>query len=265
MEYNYNEDEEYEGYKQLIKINIFRFEIKISYINSNKNFSYICISTFDDNNYHVKYINGLITDKVIEEDCIYDLNNDDFIGKIKNHMKKIDIYNSKSIMNINKYIKNNQVTTKLFKLGMYFKNNILLNKNIFCCVDTFNKNIFIANIWVYNYANISERQLDEEIEIIKLNNKYYEYTFLRDFIPDHLYIGQKYFYIENRDKIMVDTDKDLSKYKYVYLFDDIDVPLTFKNIESNLKHVISKYNNLTRYRFCLNILEETKYLLKIFD
>lgn len=266
---NYKEDEIFEGNKQLIKIHIYYDEIKISYIYDNI-IEEERVSNENNSDFHNNYLKKLVKNKIIEDNKIYDLNNINFIKKIKTCMKKIDIYNSNNINKINEFFINkciNNTLSKIEKIDMYFKNNLIINTNILSYTYITDFCNFPCDIKLDIYKNKEINIIKEKLKIIKINKQYYDYQFLRENIPYQLHIGQKYFFIENRDYQTFNLQRGniIDTYESIYLFNDNCPPWSSGNNNSNLKNIINKYNKLTSDKICLNLSEDTKYLLKIFE
>lgn len=289
--YNYIQDISFNGNKELIKIEICDSEINIRYIKCEEYQKYyrpegyefsraiknplmkqrtIDIETIKIYDYyhsnsdnHHNYIKELVNNKIIENNKIYDMNDINFIKNIKKYMKKIVVYNSDNINKINEFFINTKFNIK-DKIKNIFLNNLIINNNIYSYAYINNDDKYLYKI----YCDINFNNKEKEIKMIKLNNIYYDYEYLRYNIPYQLYIGNKYFYILNRDYYDYNITKNdilVDKYSSVYLFNDGNAPWLSENNDLNIKKIINKYNELTNNKLCLNLTKDTKYLLNIFE
>jgi len=117
---------------------------------------------------------------------------------------------------------------------------------------------------------ISENKLIESVEIIKINNNYYDYKYLRKYIPYLIKYNSNNFYICNRDYEYNGLDimetPNIINSKITYLFKDGSTCWTSDNKRNNnnLKKIILEYNELTKNKNCLNPNDETKKLMSLF-
>ena len=261
---NYNEDEEFGGKKQLVKIHVDDCSIDIEYM-YNKSSSTIRVGDYDTSYVHNEYLKKLVKYKIIEDKKIYDLNDRKFINNLVKYMKKTKIYCSENINAINNFFINNTFTGKYIKILKYFKNNTIINNNIFC--DTiFGDNGDIVRFDIEIYSD-NDEECVKNIYVTKINKIYFDDQFLRCYIPYRLSVGEKYFYIENRDYQRFDLEGENIKddnYRSIFLFTDNCTPWCKEDGNYNLKKIINKYIELTNGKEVLNLSKDTKYLINIF-
>lgn len=85
---DYKDDESFGGSKQLLKIKIDDYCINISYI-YDKELTETNIYYTDDE-FLTKYYKDIIKNNIIEDNCIYDLNDNKFIKKLNKYKEKIN-------------------------------------------------------------------------------------------------------------------------------------------------------------------------------
>lgn len=274
---NYKEDIQFGGTKQLIKVYINQHHIG----DYNKredytiNFKYIydkkleeCDLYINDINlYCFNYIKKIIDKKIIQNGYIYDLNNNVFQKKINKYKK---IYNnvifSKKTNDI--IIKYQQQYNPLKKntITYLFKIDYLIN-NIPCC-SYYNEHSFTL------YPHHSS----DEFKIYELNEKYYDYLYLRNNIPYCIEFNKitKNYYVINRDyeyigydniKCLKDIENDIDVnqcdwgWSRIYLFNDGNKPWINK---INFKNYLKKYNQ-EKINNSLNILKNNNIDYDLFE
>ena len=252
---NYKEDIEFGGTKKLIKIYINQHHIgdnveRDDYIIK---FKYIYYKELEEynlyidniNDYPFNYIKKIIDKQIIQNGNIYDLNNTIFQKKINQYKK---IYNNVIFSNEtnDKIIKNQQYFNSLEKntIEYLFEIDCLIN-DISCC-SYYNKYSFSF------YPCFS----DNNFEIYKLDEKYYDYLYLRKYIPYCIEFNKitKNYYVINRDyeyigykniKCRTDIENDINEnqkdfgWTRIFLFDDGNKPWINK---INFKNYLKKYN-----------------------
>ncbi len=273
---NYKEDIEFGGTKKLIKIYINQHHIgdnveRDDYI---INFKYIYYKELEEynlyidniNDYPFNYIKKIIDNKIIQNGNIYDLNNNIFQKKINQYKK---IYNNVIFSNEtnDKIIKNQQYFDSLEKntIEYLFKIDCLIN-DIPCC-SYYNKHSFSF------YPCFSHN----EFTIYKLNEKYYDYLYLRKYIPYCIEFNKitKNYYVINRDyeyigynniKCLKDIENNINEnqndwgWTRIYLFDDGNKPWINK---INFKNYLKKYNE-EKINNSLNILKNNNIDVVLF-
>jgi len=254
---NYKEDIEFGGTKKLIKIYINQHHNRDSIKRDDYiiNFKYIYYKKLEEHNFHIdnindypfSYIKKIIDNKIIQNENIYDLNNNIFQKKINQYKK---IYNnvifSDETNKIIKKIKNQQLNSlEKNTIEYLFKIDSLIN-DIPCC-SYYNENSFLLYPFFHN----------DEFKIYKLDGKYYDYLYLRKYIPyciefnkitknyyvinrDYEYIG--YNNIKSRKYIENDINENQNDLEWtrIFLFNDSNKPWINK---INFKNYLKKYNN----------------------
>lgn len=232
---NYKQDNNFGGEKQLIHININDTNIIIKYIYM-KNIKEQEIK-------RNSYINKLIDKNIIKNDNIYDLNNIFLINKINDYKQKIIIENFIFDEDIIYAEKNNLIETKIKNS---FINNVIINNKIYSYTDDND----INNLLIYNYECIqNETKIIKHINVIYLNNSYYDMDYLKCFYP----ICIKF---NNKDKKMlilnmfdlfsdinnsINSNKNKNKLTDIYLSDG-----------PSEKSFLTKKNSKERYEYLKN-------------
>lgn len=260
---NYKEDKYYGGTKQLLHIEIEDFNIIVKYIYDGELIQIII-------NYHYeilkKYYNNIIKNNIIENNCIYDINDNNFIKQLDKYKRKININTSDEIEQL--LILYDTINFDSYsKIKQYLLTNTILNNKIYC------DSIELTNLDIYINFIIPENIIDKTIKAIKILDKYYDYKYLRKYIPYciELNIDTNDFYIMNRDYEYIELNtKDNSllydkKYNLqrIYLFNDGCSPYNDNNKNENLKKILIKYNEFNLNYKCLNMNIHTKYILNL--
>jgi hypothetical protein len=107
----------------------------------------------------------------------------------------------------------------------------------------------------------------------KLNGKYYDITYLRQYIPYCVDIMGDEFYMINRDYCYIQLDTKVNplnknaqlniKVERIYLFKDGGGPWSSKNGYNNLNIIAKKISEITKNKKCMNENEQTTYLLNL--
>jgi len=277
---NYIEDENYGGNKQLIKIKIEtnnynnEYDITVIYIDEdeNNNINEQKIYYYD---YMEEYIKKILENNIIENNNIYDFNNKKFLKKLDKYKTKLNIILSDEIKTqlINNNDKDNNSKYDKIKYNLMNNTIITIINNKFYC-DSYpigDDNQVKINIYYNPYVSVSG---------FKLFNTYYEYNYLREYIPYIIEININRYYLINRnyvyiglnthrnpliiDNKIIDNkiiDNEINKYwERIYLFNDGSKPW---DDNKYFKEMYSKFLNLTKDKECLNRNEETFYLLSI--
>ncbi len=266
----YKDDECFGGKKKLIKI----------YIEENINGTVLSVYFIENKYLHdvkrnissgdeSKYYNKLINKKIINKNEIYDINNKQFIYKLINSKIKITIHSENISDIIEKF---NIYKEKWCKIG-YVVDNIILNNcivnNVIYC-DYIGYTLYIDFTIPY-YDNIQPKYINKEIMIMKINDKIYDYSFLRKYTPYVIEINDNNnYYLYNRDYQII--DKNEKKYyienfkgKRIYLYNDNSNPIRPSHTKEKMKKLLndmnSKYKNITINKICLNMNEYTYDIL----
>ncbi len=257
---NYKNDESYGGNKKLIKIKIKLNKIYIYTIyNFNKNRfrskDFIILDWFkkndDDNS---DYISKLINNNVIKNGIIYDFNNEKFINNLNKYKEKIKLsYTEINIEFLELKYKKNIIYNTLFT-------NCILNDKIFCD--------YMNNTLYFHYdLNINDK---ENIYVVKINNIYYDYAFLRKYTPYFIEINNNEYYFYNRDYEVI------NKNNKIYSIDNFngerkyfksEIGILLYNDDNNIlfKKYIKNINLEILNKDCMNMNDNTNYILKLFD
>ena len=116
------------------------------------------------------YITTLINNKIIENNKIYDLNDDKFISKLNKYKNKINIFNSNSIS----YIKDDIITYDNDELHIKLLSNSIANKHTYCTIDNIPNSDYF-HIYFYSF-------LYEDIVIVQIENCFYDINYLRTYM-----------------------------------------------------------------------------------
>lgn len=252
---DFREDYNFGGKKHLIKI-LIRHNYALNY-----NINFLYISKYEIDSYEIfiddlssdpyKFFKKLINNKIIENNKIYDLNNKSFIKKINNCKTKINnVILSKKI--IEKF--NNFQPYYNSKLSSLFSDSII--NNSFC--DSLDKNTFL----------ISDSK-DDTLKVFKLLNKYYDYLYLREFIPYVIEYNQDSFYTINRDYVYIGINTKCNpdenrKWERLCLFNDNNPCWIYNNkieSEKNFLKIKTQFKDITKNKKWLNLDINTEQLI----
>lgn len=264
---NYKDDESFGGSKQLLKIKIEDYVINASYI-YNKELTETDIY-YTDNEFLTKYCKNIIKNNVIENNCIYDLNDNKFIKKLNKYKEKININYCDQIELLLLQFKNIKFNS-YSKINHFLANNTILNEIIYCDSNNFNNNLDI-----YIDFTITGNTVKERIRAIKIANKYYDYTYLRKYIPYCIELNKNTneFYFINRDYVYIGLDtkdkplhNEKNTYERLYLFNDDCSPWFYnsKKINHGLKNIIIKCTEFNLNYKCSNINIQTQNIINLF-
>lgn len=234
------------------------------------------ISGIDHVDSNLNYFGQLIENKNICVDEVYDINCDDFIGKLnatKNNImiENYDEFYDKTLKSKN-HISENTTNNKIRNL---FYCNVLINGQIYA--NTYDYGM-INNIKLNELGNFSHVKIDigdattyVPVIIYKINSKYYDcQTFLREYMPYNIRSDdENNFYILNRDYVYIGLCTKSLDYNYGnyagYLYKSGHEPWT---TEENYKKVCKKYKeirNNRNLRTCLNWHKNTEKVLSLLD
>jgi hypothetical protein len=221
----------------------------------------------DDDEY--SYLRLLFKNKIIQNNKIYDLNDENFIKSINDCKKiynnvifsetvfnKIQNYHNLPINNPN-YVENN-IDKKLFHL---FKIDSIIN-NLY--------GNFVNNNCLYLYAGGCN---STQFHIVKIDDKYYDRLYLRKILPYciNYNIYTKEYYIINRNQVYIGYDdntyfleeiQDNKKdWKIVPVFNDGNNPTIN---EENYQTYIKNYQQIKKNK-SLTILKNTIENFNLFE
>ena len=129
---------------------------------------------------------------------------------------------------------------------------------------------------IYINFTITGNTVKERIRAIKIANKYYDYEYLRKYIPycielnkdtnESYFINRDYEYIGLNTKDTPFYNKK-NNYERLYLFNDSCSPWFYnsKKINHNLKNIIIKYTEFNLNYKCLNINIQTQNIINLFN
>ena len=239
--YNYKEDECFNGNKKIIKICIER-----SYLSTMLNIYYIdnkCLickkKRISDEEYDY-YI------ELIQNNTIYDINDEKFIKKLIESKYKININYSENINDIidkyNEFI-NNSLEYKIYYLLL---TNCIVNDIVYC-----NK---INNIIHFDFNNI-----EKTIIILTINNKIYDNLFLVKYTPYLIELN------DNNEYSIYNKNYDNNKTNLIQLYNNKTYPFNPYNSNKEFNELyinyIEKFNEITLNKTCINMNENTKAIL----
>lgn len=266
----YKDDECFGGKKKLVKFcieeNIHGTILSVYFINDKflddieRN-----ISSEDES----KYYNKLINKKIIIKNKIYDMNNKLFINKLIKSKIKISIQSE----NINDIIEKYNLYKDRWPKFAYIVDNIILNN---CIVNDviycdYINNILYVEFIIPCYNDIkpwSHETIKKEIRIIKINDKIYDYALLRKYTPYCMELKDDEYYFYNRDYQII--DKNEKKYyienwngsKRIYF--DGEIGLIFNKDKNEFKNYIERINNIILNKSCMNMNENTQFILNLY-
>lgn len=287
---NYQEDEMFGGKKQLIKIKMTRDYrnqeidgIIVSYIDEEKELSDDNIElNWGDDKMHANYFNRLIANKIIENNCVYDMNDKKFIKNIDKFKMKIRVelcdqylWKIQQNENLNSQREDFNSPGVWKKIQKFLFKSVILNEDVYC-----GENNGILKIELFPSLN---RFI---IYTVKVGSKYFDSMYLRENIPyliesndnNEYYIVNRYYeYIGLNTKVnpMWELDK-ATKWNRTYMYDDGTSPLNgdetiekFKYYEikshdatKEFKQCFDKYKQLTKDKRCIN---NNDTLIKLLD
>ena len=265
---NYKDDESFGGSKQLLKIKIEDYFINASYIDDKElietNIYYI------DDDFLTKYFKDIIKNNIIEDNCIYDLNDNNFIKKLNKHKEKININYCDQIELLLLQFKNIKFNS-YSKVTHFLANNTILNEIIYCDIINLNNK---SKLDIIVNFKITGDTIEERLGAIKIANKYYDYEYLRKYIPYCIELNKdtNEFYFINRDYVYIGLDtkdkpfhNEKNNYERLYLFNDGSSPFFYNNKKRNhnLKNIIIKYTEFNLNYKCLNINIQTQNIINL--
>lgn len=284
---NYYEDETFEGTKKLIKIFIEVHKISIKYIDcevNDRNYQTIhnymvkeveayrdewdnnC--KYEDMKYKDSYYDKIIKHKVIENNKIYDLNDDKFVKRLDKYKHSVKLHYSDKLEYItNKYRLHNK--DKYFLIQYYIQNNAILNDVIYCGLikDICYIDFISMDALVHHLDRNTHVQL--RIEIKKINGYGFDYDYLKKYSPYCININDNHeYYMLNRDYKIITTEKGtiegFNTEERIYLHRGNETPWAY-NTEEEIKmlyqKVLSKLNETTINKICKNENQHTSIIL----
>ena len=229
-------------------------------------------------NYGLNYFDTLINDNILCIDNIYDLNSDKFKKsilktKINFNIENYDTYIKKNIeYECRDKCHNKKMVDYMIK-DLFLKSSII-NNEICATVYTLG-DIEIDTIKKFNKIKDFDTLMIDVghevyifIDIIKINNKYYPYDFLRTYSPYLIrWNDNGDYYIINRDYTYIGTNNKRPNHNgkgYSYIFHDGNV---LWNSKENYINAIDTYNKIietNKLKKCLNINSFTDNILNLY-
>jgi hypothetical protein len=262
---NYYEDISFNGNKILIKINIYEnndFEIilKINYICDDKKVDEIIIDmNKKDETKCYYYLQKLEKNNIIENNKIYDLNNNKFIKNLLKykHHNKITLL-PETIIEVNNLFYEFQSTSVIIK--NYFNTDTIINDNLYVSMSISN-NFFI----IYNTPKLFAKN---NFYIVKINDMLYDLQYIKKYVPYNIRSNDEYYYMLNRDYeyIGINTKSVDFKFNYnEYVYGDKNTCYNIININNNgFKNIIKKFTEIAKNKICLNPNDETNKLMTLY-
>lgn len=252
---NYNEDIEFGGTKQLIKIyiNLHHQKDKIKYDDYIINFKYIRDRQMREDNLYLsnindyEYIKKIIDKKIIQNANIYNLNDKVFQNKINKYKK---IYNNVILLE-----ETYEQIIKKQQINLLEKNTIDYLFRVDCLINNIPSCSYYHN--TYLFYPFGEQN---KITICAFNAKYYDKLYLRKYLPYCIEFNKitKNYYVINRDyeyigydniKCLSVIENDIDKnqndlgWSRIFLFNDGNPPW---NNKTNFTNYIKKYNQVKK-------------------
>jgi len=282
---DYKNDESFGGNKKYIKISISENNEYVCYyinpqiINDYYEYEIDCennyINHYEINKYvadKLQYFINLINKKIIYIDKIYDINSTDFISKINKTKFYINIENYDYFQI---HLTNNKIYCNTSeKIRQLFHCNTIINNCLYSTMvkedETYDIFKNFKNLKDYDNFRIDVGIYDYNIIILsKINSKYYDYKFLRKYIPYLIRwdINNNY-YIINRDYEYIGLNSkyiDYMKGSQAYLFNDGNPPWYNKNDYIRFCNKYKKIIEDNSLKECLNIHNTTATILTLLD
>jgi hypothetical protein len=150
-------------------------------------------------------------------------------------------------------------------------NNTILNEIIYCDIINLNNK---SKLDIIVNFKITGDTIEERLGAIKIANKYYDYEYLRKYIPYCIELNKdtNEFYFINRDYVYIGLDtkdkpfhNEKNNYERLYLFNDGSSPFFYNNKKRNhnLKNIIIKYTEFNLNYKCLNINIQTQNIINL--
>ncbi len=261
---NYDEDILFGGNKKLIKINIyenndFQIILKIKYIDDNKevNETIIDMDKKDETKCYY-YLQKLVNNKIIENDKIYDLNNDKFIKKLLKykHHNNVNLLPD-TITEIKKLFYTYKSTNTIIE--KYFFNDTIINDDLYVSMS-------ISNNFFEIYHTL---HWSKSFSIVKINNILYDLKYIKKYVPYNIRSNDENYYMLNRDYEYIGMNTKSLDFKfdyndeYIYGDDNTCYNLYYVN-NKGFKNIIKNYMEITKNKICLNPNNETNKLMTLY-
>jgi hypothetical protein len=228
----------------------------------------------------------------LEDGEIYDFN-EKFLNKINKKKKKItlncsnsylDKYAKHKIIDYNSFFNKCDCDDLEFKYTTLFSNSIL---NDYYYVDNNNGTLYspYQGIPLYKYGEIELLEsIKLNIETIKIGDDLYDYQYLRDYLPYRIYVIEDKYYVKNRESVALSDHlpEGSTRYNQFYIFssykednapehcwhrweiyDDYSQKKSQKKRYDDLIKGRERFKMLTEGKTCLNLNENTKYLMNL--
>ena len=276
---DYRNDESFGGNKKYIKISYefpeYRNDKNNTYVVNYINSKLMHNLHYNDNDYiieyhmsdydNLQYFNHLINKKLVCVDKTYDINSTKFISKINKTKFYINIENYDDLQsnlqsNLQSKIDTESriIISEEIKIRQLFHCNTIINTCLYSTMEDESLRIFKKNenlkdydtfriyVGIYYYNMIT---------LYRINSKYYDYTFLRKYIPYVIRwdINNNYYIVNREYKyIGLNREPDYTCKGHAYLFDDGKKPWDNRNNYIVFCNEYIKIINKNSLKECLN-------------
>jgi hypothetical protein len=221
------------------------------------------------------FLKKIFEQKILEDGKIYDFN-EKFLNKINKKKKKItlnylnsylDKYEKHKIIDYNSFFNKCDCDDLEFKYGTLFSDSILN--------DYYYTNSRIDNSMGILYTPYVSPYDKLQATTIKIGDDLYDYRYLRDYLPYLIYVVEGKYYVKGRECVALSDElpEDSTGYNKFYIFfsyKEKDAPKcclyycdSRKKRYENLIKGRERFKMLTEGKTCLNLNENTKYLMNI--
>lgn len=283
---NYCDDETFGGTKKLIKIYIEVDKIIIKYIDCDDLDTKIIFydvkevkirrNTWNNDywKYQDSYYDKIIKHKVIENNKIYDLNDNKFVQRLDKHKHTVKLHYSDKLEYITDKYKLH-FNEKHNLIDFYIGCNAILNdaiycglieykgcKNVICYIDFISQDYFMKDpdrIQGNTHVNL-------QIHIKTINGFGFDYDYLKKYTPYCININDDEYYMLNRDYKGITTDDayTIMDYKQFHLHKGGECPWAYhkeEEIKVLYSQLLAKLKEITTYKICLNENKHTNIIL----
>jgi hypothetical protein len=289
---NYTEDITFGGNKKLIIIKLIDGNYNLYYINPDlKSYVFTLDGDIYDNDYAMVIcedqiifdweaecyaFNRLLDKQIIKIDTIYDLKSKSFVDQILKTKLKINIenyHNFKTTNEIYPYIPYQAYQD--YKRIELFRCNMIINNEIYVSID---EKIFTNIKKLKNFEDVNinrccvinkNKLKNTSIHLYKINNKYYDYYFLRTYTPYCIrWDINKNYYIVNRDYEYINLNCKSIEYEQEgssYVFNDGNKPWDDKHNFIRFCNEYKRIINDNSLKECINTNYFTTMILSLLN
>ena len=283
---NYCDDESFGGMKKLIKIYIEVDKIIIKYIDCDdldtKKIYYdveeykIHRDVWNNKYWKYKdiYYDKIIKHKVIENNKIYDLNDNKFIQRLDKHKHSVKLHYSDKLEYITDKYKLH-FNDKHNLIDFHIQCNTILNDTIYCGLTEYKgcKNVicyidFISRDYILKDPDRMQgnTHVNLQINIKTINGFGFDYDYLMKYTPYCININDDEYYILNRDYkgILTDDAYSIKDYKQIYLHRGGECPWAYdteEEIKALYNKLSEKLKETTTNKICKNENKHTNIIL----